>query len=90
MASGVRMLVAGLSLIANTIVIMMFALAGGAVFGPIYAWYSLNTKTGGPIPTNLVQWFPGVFFGLLILLELVLIYVTYQAAIVSTQYSQEY
>jgi len=90
MASGIRMLLAGLSLIANTIVIMLFALAGGSVFGPVYAWYSVNAKGGGPIPTNLVQWFPGVFFGLLILLELILIYVTYQAAFVSSQYSQEF
>jgi hypothetical protein len=90
MASGIRMLLAGLSLIANTIVIMLFALAGGAVFGPIYAWYSINAKAGGAIPTNLVQWFPGMFFGLLILLEIILIYVTYQAAFVSSQYSQEY
>lgn len=90
MASGIRMLLAGLSLIANTIVLMLFALAGGAVFGPIYAWYSLNTKVGGAIPTNLIQWIPGVFYGLLILLELVLLYVTYQTAIISSQYQQEY
>lgn len=91
MASGIRMLTAGLALITNTIIIMLFALAGGAVFGPIYSWLSQQDMGSHPVVSaNLVQWFPGVFFGMLLVLEIVLIYVVYQTAVVSRTYYREY
>ena len=90
MASGIRMLLSGLMLISNTIALMMFTYAGGAMFGPIFSWYSNNTGTNPVINPNIVQWIPGVFFGLMLVLEIVLIYVVYQTAVVSRTYYQEY
>lgn len=89
MASGVRMLVAGIMLVTNTIVMLLFALAGGAVFGPIYSWLSTQPKTGVINPA-IVQWFPAAFYGFLIVLEIVLIFNLYMQVVASRTYSQEW
>lgn len=79
MASTVRMLAAGLSLLGNTFALIMFALSGGAVFQQIINWYSTFKYEKPPVvdPTQ-IQWAFPVFFGLLLVLEAVLIYATYQ------------
>jgi hypothetical protein len=89
MASGVRMLVAGIMLVTNTIILMMFALSGGAIFGPIYSWFSQQQMTNPVIKPWIVQWFPGLFFGFLLVLEIILIFTLWlQVASVQTRYPE--
>lgn len=78
MASTVRMLAAGLSLAANSFALVMFALVGGAVFTPIEAWYSSWQYSSTPvINPQLAQWIFPAFYSFLIILEIVLVIVTY-------------
>jgi len=90
MASGVRMLVAGISLVTNTVILLLFTFAGGAVFGPIYSWLSLQPKTGWIINPAIVQWFPSFFYGFLLVLELVLLFNLYMQVVASRTYSTEW
>jgi hypothetical protein len=90
MASGVRMLVAGIMVVTNTIILLLFAFAGGAVFGPVYSWLSLQKMTNPTINPAIVQWFPAVFYGFLIVLEFVLIFNLYMQTIAVRSYSPEY
>jgi len=89
MASGVRMLVAGIMLVTNTIILLLFALAGGAVFGPIYSWLSIQPKVGVINPA-IVQWFPAAFYGFLLILEIVLIFNLYMQTVASRTYQTEW
>lgn len=91
MASAAQMLAAGLSLCANTVILMLFALTGGAVFQPLIKWYSQwHYETPPAIDPNIVQWIFPFFFGLLLFLELVLIYATYQTIWRKKVYQQEF
>jgi hypothetical protein len=79
MASTVRMLTAGLSLVGNTIALIVFAVGGGAIFSQITNWYSTFHYEKPPIiDPSLVQWTFPVFYSLLLILELVLIYAVFQ------------
>ena len=85
MASTIRMLAAGLSLAGNTFALIIYALAGGSVFTPIFKWYSSwNYATPPVIDPQQVQWIPSAFFALLIILEIILIY-----AVVQTVFSKK-
>ena len=88
MASGVRMLVAGIMLVTNTIILMLFAFGMGAVFGRVYSWLSMQPKAG-PLNPAIVQWFPSVFYGFLLVLELVLIFNLYLQIVAVTTYQPE-
>lgn len=89
MASGVRMLVAGISLVTNTVVLLLFTFAGGAVFGPVFSWLSLQPKVGVINPA-IVQWFPAFFYGFLLVLEIVLIFNLYMQTVASRTYQTEW
>jgi hypothetical protein len=79
MASTVRMLSAGLALAGNTFALIMYALVGGAIFTPISAWYAgYNFSATPSLNPSLVQWIFPAFFGLLLILEVVLIYAVWQ------------
>ena len=79
MASTIRMLMAGLSLVGNTFALIIFALGGGAVFTQITLWYSAWKYEKPPvIDPNLIQWIFPLFYAMLIVLEIVLIYAVYQ------------
>jgi len=90
MASGIRMLVAGIMVVTNTIILMMFALAGGAIFSPIFSWLSQQKMANPVINPAIVQWFPAVFYGFLIVLELVLIFNLYMQTVAVRTYQPEY
>lgn len=79
MASTIRMLSAGLALAGNTFALILYALVGGAIFTPISKWYSQWDFTATPsLDPSLVQWIFPAFFGLLLILEVVLIYAVWQ------------
>lgn len=80
MASTLRILASGLSLAGNTVALIAYALAGGAVFTRITLWLSSYAYDKPPvIDPGVVQWiFPG-FFAFLLILEVVLIWATVQA-----------
>jgi hypothetical protein len=91
MASTSQMLFAGLSLAVNTIVLIMMAIAGGAIFQPLLKWYySYQYTSAPPINPGMVTWIFPVFFGMLLVIEIVLIIVCYQMAITQVDYYPEY
>lgn len=80
MASTVRMLAVGLSLAGNTFALIIWALAGGAVFNRIQTWYSSFVYETPPvIDPQMMQWVFPAFFMLLLVLEVVLIAATWIA-----------
>lgn len=87
MASTVRMLAAGLSLVGNTFALIIFALGGGAVFTQLTSWYSTFEYEKPPVvDPSIVQWAFPVFYGMLLILELVLIYAVYQTIFAKKTY----
>ncbi len=91
MASTLKMLAAGLALAGNTVALIAFALVGGAVFGQITYWYSTTAFQGvNPIiDPSLIQWAFPTFFGLLLVLEVILIYATWQTIFSKKTYYSE-
>lgn len=90
MASAMKMLMAGLSLAGNTVALIVFALSGGSVFSQLIHWYS--TFNFGPHPyidPSMVGWIFPLFYGLLLLLEFILIYVTFQTIFSKKTYYTE-
>ena len=74
MASTSELLSAGIFLIVNTIVIGAASLMGGPVFGYLTTFVSKYPyAANNPLPPSLVQWIPGFFFLMLLILELALI-----------------
>lgn len=90
MASGIRMLVAGIMVVTNTIILLLFAFAGNATFSPVFSWLSLQKISNPVINPSIVQWFPGVFNGFLIVLEFVLLFNLYMQTIAVRTYQPEY
>lgn len=78
MASTLRILAAGLSLAGNTLALIVFAFAGGAVFTRITLWYSSFHYEKPPvIDPAIMQWVFPSFFGFLLILEVILIWATF-------------
>jgi hypothetical protein len=74
MASTMEMLRAGVFLVGNTIAIGVFTLAGGPIFGYLSSYVSSFTyAVNNPISPTLVQWIPGFFFLMLLVIEITLI-----------------
>lgn len=74
MASTRELLSAGAFLVANTIAIMVCSLAGGPVFGILFSFVSnYQYAANNPLPPSLIQWIPGFFFLLLLLIEIALL-----------------
>lgn len=87
MASTVRMLAAGLSLVGNTFALIIFALGGGAVFTQIESWYSSwHYASAPPIDPSMIQWAFPVFYGMLLTLEVVLIAAVYMTIVSKKTY----
>lgn len=90
MASTLRMLAAGMSLAGNTVALIVFALGGGAVFSQILPWYNhANDGIHRVIDPSIIGWVFPTFFGMLLLLEVVLIYATYQTIFAKKTYYSE-
>jgi hypothetical protein len=74
MATTSELLHAGVFLIANTLAIAVCVVAGGPIFGVLTNFVStFSYAPNNPLSPSLVQWIPGFFFGMLLILELVLI-----------------
>ena len=74
MASTMELLSAGIFLVVNTMVLGACALIGGPVFGILSKFVSeYSYAPNNPLPPSLIQWIPGFFFTLLIVIEIVLI-----------------
>jgi len=87
MASTVRMLMAGLALVGNTFALIVFALGGGAAFTQLQSWYSSWHYAASPtINPSIIQWAFPVFYGTLLLLEVILIAATYFAIVSKKSY----
>lgn len=90
MASTSEMLFAGLFLVVNTVVIGTFILLGGPVFGFLSDYVSnYNYAAGNPLSPTLVQWIPGFFFTMLIIIELALIIRLAYVVVSKTDYQGE-
>ena len=74
MASTMELLSAGIFLIVNTMVIGACALIGGPVFGILTGFVSnYNYTANNPLNPAMVQWIPGFFFTMLLVIEIILI-----------------
>jgi hypothetical protein len=74
MASTSEMLRAGLFLLVNTMVIGACLIVGGPLFGALSTFVSnFHYAENTPLPPTLVQWIPGFFFTMLLVLELFLV-----------------
>jgi hypothetical protein len=74
MATTYELLQAGVFLVANTIAIAVCVIAGGPIFGILTNYVStFNYAANNPLSPTLVQWIPGFFFGMLLILEIILI-----------------
>lgn len=74
MAKNSDMLLAGIFLITNTLVIFIYDLIGGPLFGSVFNVFSIVDLPQNPNLTfTSIQWIPSFFFLSLIIIELVLI-----------------
>jgi hypothetical protein len=93
MASTMELLSAGIFLLVNTMVIGACALIGGPLFGILSGFVSnYEYAANNPLPPSLVQWIPGFFFTMLLIIEIVLIIRLAYVVVSKTDYqgSQEW
>jgi uncharacterized membrane protein len=90
MATSAEMLLAGVFLLVNTVVIGLFDLIGGPLFGNLYTFLSnANVPASSGISPSILQWIPGFFFMSLIILEIILILRIAFVVISKTNYQGE-
>ena len=88
MASGYKMGVLGVLWVCNLVILIAFAITGGALFKTLF--YIAGTQPGGAIGYDIIQYiFPAFFFFLLITL-ITISYKIYQEAFAETVYIQGY
>jgi hypothetical protein len=74
MASTMELFRGGMFLLVNTIVIGCCILIGGPIFGALTSFISTYAlPENQPLRATMIQWIPGFFFTLLIVLEIFLI-----------------
>lgn len=80
----------GIFLVANTIVIAVCSVVGGPIFGTLIKFVSTYSYAAdNPLKPELVQWIPGFFFTLLLILEIVLIVRLAYIVVSKTSYQGE-
>jgi hypothetical protein len=90
MASTRELLQAGIFLAANTMVVAIFIVAGGPIFGSLSSFVSgYSYAANNPLKPELVQWIPGFFFTLLLIVEILLIIRLAYVLVSKTDYSGE-
>lgn len=87
MASPAAMLLAGLAFITDTVVLIISAIWGDAVFKPLLVWYySFNYQSPPPIDPGVIWWVFPVYFGMLIAMWFALLYSLYSMSIYREDY----
>ena len=67
MATAAQMQLAGLAFITDTVVLIISAVWGAAVWKPLLTWYfSFNYGKQPPLDPGIIWWVPPVYFGMLI------------------------
>jgi|WetSurMetagenome_2_1015567.scaffolds.fasta_scaffold510583_2 hypothetical protein len=90
MATTHELLQAGVFLVANTIAIAVCVVAGGPIFGILTNYVStFSYAANNPLSPTLVQWIPGFFFGMLLILEIILIIRLGYVVVSATDYTGE-
>jgi hypothetical protein len=90
MASTHQLLSAGILLVINTIAIATYSLAGGPIFGSLTNFLSTYAyPANNPLSPSLVQWIPGFFYGMLLLIEIILIVRLGYVVVSKTDYQGE-
>lgn len=90
MASTSELLKAGIFLLVNTLAIGAFTLMGGPVFGFLMDFVSnYSYAANNPLPPSLVQWIPGFFYLMLLIVELALIIRLAFVVVSKTDYTGE-
>jgi Ca2+/Na+ antiporter len=90
MASTSELLSAGIFLVANTLVIAVCSVVGGPIFGSLTSFVSsFSYAANSPLKPQIVQWIPGFFFTLLLILEIVLIIRLAYVVVSKTNYQGE-
>jgi hypothetical protein len=87
MATSAQMLLAGLAFIVDTVVLIVSAIWGDAVFKPLLTWYySFQYTSPPPLDPGIIWWVPPVYFGMLIAMWLALLYSLYSMSIYQVSY----
>ena len=69
MATSAQMLLAGIAFIVDTVVLIVSAIFGDAVFKPLLIWYySFQYSSPPVIDPGIVTWMPVIYFGMLIII----------------------
>ena len=90
MTSTVRMLMVGIGLVLNTFALAALTLGGGAAFTAIQKWYmSYAYVPNAVINPSLVVWIFPAFYGLILIIEVILIYSSYQQVFATKIYTGE-
>jgi len=90
MASTSELLSAGIFLIVNTMVIAAAVIMGGPVFGFLMDFVSnYNYASNNPLPPSMIQWIPGFFFMMLLVLEIALVIRLGYVVVSKTDYQGE-
>lgn len=87
MASFTESIRGGVFLVINTIVIAIFTLIGGPLWGYLSKYISDFDFSKSPLDPSMVQSVPGTFFGLLLILEIVLVVNLFYRLFVKTSYA---
>jgi hypothetical protein len=81
------MLLAGLAFIVNTLVLLISAIWGSAVFQPLLTWYySFEYQSTPVIDPGIIWWVFPVYYGMLIAMWFALLYSLYMMTIQRVDY----
>jgi len=87
MASSSTMLLAGLAFITDTVVLLISAIWGSAVFKPLLTWYySFNYTSAPPLDPGIIWWVFPVYYGMLIAMWFALLASLYLMSIQRVDY----
>lgn len=87
MATSAQMLLAGLAFITDTVILIVSAIWGSAVFKPLLTWYySFQYSTAPPIDPGIIWWVFPVYYTMLIAMWFALLYSLYAMSIQRVDY----
>jgi len=87
MASSAQMLMAGLALVVDTMVLLISAVWGSAVFQPLLTWYySFEYTSTPPIDPGIIWWVFPLYYTMLIVMWFALVYSLYVMSIARVDY----
>ena len=87
MASSSQMLLSGLAFIVNTLVLIISAIWGSAVFQPLLTWYySFEYVSTPPIDPGMIWWVFPAYYGMLIAMWFALLYSLYSMTVSRVDY----